>query len=302
MAAYLWSKTKTAMKKTFLLIALVATAQAASAQLTNPSFENWQPGPDGNNRLTGWRHEVMGGFENLALHGTYPDSVSQHGQLALKLSRWYSYTYDQVRQRAPISFSPGALTGFYLYTNANLVSQKDTAVAEVYLTRWNAATQQPDTVGFGEQPLPEITQYTAFSCAITYTSSLAPDSITVLIKPTKTNDQCEPGIGGWCSFLTVDNLSLSVLSAAPDSRANTALQLVPNPANRHVRLTLPPEAQNQTATLHLTDLSGKTVRQQPLSPTEALFLELRLPSLPAGLYVVKLQAGTQAWQQKLVLR
>src|SRR5437016_5380597 len=131
------------------LIAILATAQAS-----NLDFENWYTDSLGKNRLYNWENFAGGGTApNNSLIGTWMSTDAEHGVYALKLSRWYSYTYDWVRQRTPNSLRYVGVNGYYKYIDTRLGSVPgdfDTAMVQVFLTKWNIAAAHQDTVGSGE--------------------------------------------------------------------------------------------------------------------------------------------------------
>src|ERR1043165_2869184 len=99
------------MRYLFLLLSCAFFWYGAHAQLLNTDFENWYTDSIGQVRLFDWEH--LNGPDDInpgpQFFGTWQESNSQHGQRALKLSRWYNYTWDAVRQRAPINYKPAAL-------------------------------------------------------------------------------------------------------------------------------------------------------------------------------------------------
>jgi hypothetical protein len=76
------------------------------------------------------------------------------------------------------------------------------------------------------------------------------------------------------------------------------LSVYPNPAQNMVYLNLP-EAKG-TIQIHLTDLQGKTVLSRTL-PASAN-LQLALPELAKGMYILKAEGGKQIYLQKIVIQ
>jgi hypothetical protein len=86
------------------------------------------------------------------------------------------------------------------------------------------------------------------------------------------------------------------LPVAPAVR-NTA-QVFPNPANRLLNLEIAADME-QTARYRLIDYSSRLVHQGAISLVHGLHVyQLPLPALPAGLYQLIVQSGTQVLTQK----
>lgn len=232
--------------KQLLLFFFLSFQVVCSGQILNGSFENWVFRPDagGNEQrwaLADWQHLSPLGDSLLGLLGTYRDTVPQSGDYALGLSRWYNYTYDVAAFRNACPTKPGALSGYYRYDAGTLaVGKPDTAQVAVFLTRFNPASQTTDTIGSGILDLPNTDSFTFFKCPVTYFQpGVFPDSVTIILQPTK----FQSGVGGcddypWCSFLTIDELTLNYGTAAPEP-PGPAFSVFPNPATDNVYLSGP---------------------------------------------------------------
>ncbi|HNI43593.1 MAG TPA: T9SS type A sorting domain-containing protein, partial [Chitinophagales bacterium] len=93
------------------------------------------------------------------------------------------------------------------------------------------------------------------------------------------------------------------LSATPTTEPAINATLYPNPAdvwlNLRVQLEKPTQAQ-----LQIIDLQGKIVQQQPqlyLQPNGDI-ISLPIQYLPAGQYIVRLQASDFVWSELLVVK
>ncbi|MFN0014694.1 MAG: T9SS type A sorting domain-containing protein [Saprospiraceae bacterium] len=226
----------------FLLLHL-----ACAGQILNGSFENWTFNPDvGINeskwKLNDWRHESPLGDSLLSLLGTYRDTTAQSGNFALGLSRWYNYTFDVVAFRNACPTKPTRLTGYFKYDEGLLsLNLTDTAQVSVFLTRYNTATHTTDTIGIGQTDLAGVDTFSFFQCLIAYAQpGVFPDSVTIMLEPTK----FRYGFGGcvlnsWCSFLTVDELSLDFGTPAPEPPGAKPFSIFPNPATDKVEIAGP---------------------------------------------------------------
>jgi Secretion system C-terminal sorting domain/Putative carbohydrate metabolism domain len=229
---------------TLLLILLCATQHFG--QIQNSSFENWTPlSPlDSTNMnakyaLNNWKH--CDNFlqetdsTNFAFFGTFRDSTARSGNYALTLSRWYSIIFDAIKYSDAIQSRPNSFKGYYKYLPGELREGSfsptfdDEAFVLVYLTKSNTITNQKDTIGRGKLDLIGANNYTLFEVPINYTNSmLTPDSITIVIAPTKYG-----GRGfcwGNCSWLTIDDVELSNdIVSVEQTTPNSAIKVYPNP-------------------------------------------------------------------------
>jgi len=273
------------MKKLSFLLASTLLSLAASAQVQNLDFENWNRPVSENlpNTPTGWTW--TNGLVIDATNNFYypPATYAQQNNYALYLSVWYNYTKDAAIQRAPISTRPGALGGWYNYKH-NIIGgpnglQRDTAMVSVYLTKHNHNTNATDTIGKGIMEIGDSTDvYTGFLLEINYTSAEMPDSITIILDPSLVNRYRNgPGFAfvgdenwGCCtSFFLVDNLSLHGSAMGIDD-ANIAGQIsvYPNPATDEIQIDMDGEVSiwdalgrkvginhNNTGTINISSLA-----------------------------------------------
>jgi hypothetical protein len=169
------------MKQTVLFFAIICTALGLRAQLVNTEFETWDSTPSGSVYPHQW--------PLLANQYCVRDSHAYQGSYALQVSVWYYYSKTTAVQKAAINFRPMTFSGYYKYTDnsiKSLVTQDmitDTAIASIYLTKWNLATQQNDTIGIGRVPLFATANYSQFVCPVQYSNADIPDSVTILLDP-----------------------------------------------------------------------------------------------------------------------
>jgi hypothetical protein len=233
--------------KTRLTVFALFLSLSGFGQILNSSFENWVFRPDAGDieqqwALADWQHLTPLGDSLLGLLGTYRDTIPRSGDYALGLSRWYNYTYDVAAFRNACPTKPGALSGYYRYDAGTLaVGKPDTAQVAVFLTRFNPASQTTDTIGAGILDLPNADSFMFFQCPVTYFQpGVFPDSIAIILRPTK----FQSGVGGcddypWCSFLTVDEISLDFGTPVPEPPVAKPFSIFPNPATDNVVVSGP---------------------------------------------------------------
>lgn len=285
--------------KYMLLVAAFLISFSVQAQIANSDFENWYTDSTGKARLTGWEHLIQGDHTNPWLFGTYESTYREHGQFALTISRWYNYTYDVVRQYAPLSSKPSALSGYYKYTGNNVdnyagVRTLDTALVEVYLTKWNSALNRRETVGSGNKDLALNPSFTQFFCPLNYVSILSPDSILIHFQPSKFDGTSAASCSdsGWCSFLTIDNLALEQSTGIGALQSNY-IRVYPNPVSNVLFIDLKqPEACMVTA----TDMLGKIIMRCFVISGNA---KLDVSNWSSGIYFVSFKGNNFNEEVKL---
>ncbi len=283
------------MKSTLLLFFLFLH-HICLGQILNGSFEEWTANPNAGTEeskwtLNDWQHCDQSGNQKEfpSLPGTYRDSLPHSGLFALTLSRWYSIDYDVVKFKNACPSKPTVLHGYYKYSESILhIGITDTAQVSVFLTKFNAATQKNDTIGSGILDLATAHNFTQFQCLIKYAQPNSfPDSITIVIQPTKFRF----GVGGcptipWCSYLTVDDISLSSVSGATEPTNEKPYTVFPNPTTSG--LTVSGDILNERLTLF--NALGELVYDR-VATSNKEFLDTS--GLTGGLYFLRIKGKTE---------
>lgn len=284
----------TAMKKQLIITAFILLGFTANAQLLNMDFENWDSTGVGYPLPDNW---VIG--QGTGQFGIYKDNNPQNGAYAMTLSRWYYYTFDDAVQSAPAPFKPAELSGYYRYTDNQIVQGEeepynDTAHVYVFATKWNVQSQQRDTLGQGSLDLHGAENWTFFNCPIYYTGNGLPDSVTILLAPTERhlnspNGLCLASTDGYCSFFTVDNLSLSETVTSVSDKPADRFKLYPNPASDELYVG----ATNNFKTYgyFIYDAMGKRVGSGNLGTENR---RVDITGLPSGLYTLTIYENYEA--------
>jgi hypothetical protein len=98
------------------------------------------------------------------------------------------------------------------------------------------------------------------------------------------------------------SLSDPTLTATAPAKGSLSFSLAPNPVRAAATVTLPAVPGAATATLTLLDALGREVRTETVPvPAGGLVHELRLAGMPAGLYALRMEAGTEAATMRLVV-
>ena len=81
------------------------------------------------------------------------------------------------------------------------------------------------------------------------------------------------------------------------------LALHPNPVHASAMLQIPTVPGTTQAILTLTDVLGRVLGTEVIAlPTDGLCHELNVTGLPAGLYALRVQAGTTTVSKRLVVQ
>lgn len=200
----------------------------------------------------------------------------------------------------PISVSPTALNGYYIYDTTMNDGAIDSAVVQITLSTYNSTSGSRDVVGFGELRLPVAANYTAFSIPVTYFSATAPDTVVVVLR-SSVNGFCSMASSGTCLYLTVDDLALETSSGILDfSEKSNALTVFPNPTNGIVNLNaVVPAFENSS--VQVFDALGKSITPKMICSQANSSFQIDLNSVKPGIYLVQLETGKEILTQKLIV-
>ena len=236
----------------YLTIALSCTGQ----QLPNSGFENWSLRgeyiePDG------WISTNAFAF-NGAVETCYPFEDAHSGKWAVKLeSRIDPLTKDTLQailaigsdyNNAGIAYNQRP-TGLKLFYQHNL---KDTALAAMFLTKWNTQTNKRDTIATAFHFFTDSTStYKALTIPLTYTQSIRPDTcIAIFLSTVKPKPNPH-------NFLLIDDLELTgnVNVGVGEIPNTAAVKVYPNPATDILKI----EAEQAIQWVTIFDIEGKQI-------------------------------------------
>ena len=171
-----------------LLILSLCFARATHAQIPNPGFENWTVVGLDYEYPTGWYNSNPNTFSSNVFtcqrgvsgpEGSFFVRVTTRNFNGTPLPGLISASANNSADAGfPFTTRPGALTGKRIYQ----VAAPDQASISVQLTRWNAATQETETIGVGVSVVNgTVDVWQDFSIPITYTSPDSPDSARIVI-------------------------------------------------------------------------------------------------------------------------
>jgi len=275
------------MKHLIISAAIMVSATVAFAQqdILNGSFES-----------TGITHDTSSMTSDtnavdwsMSYFGSGLTSDAYSGTSAVYIWNWYYYALGELTNGdgnfpaqggTPSTFSPTRMTGYYKYIIGDMQTTNDSALAIVCLTKYNNATSQRDTIGFGMKKLGAVAQYTAFSVDINYLNAQPHDTVTVRFVSSE-NGFCSNASAGNCLFLYVDDVEVSNTSTGiSEDIAFNELSVYPNPANDRLNISSAREV-----TINMFNALGEVVWSNAFTAGETLHISIS--HLPVGIYFVK---------------
>lgn len=282
------------MKKTlFLSTCLLCLSVSLRAQnpLSNYQFENWIANSQGDSVPEYWEYDSPFASDYA------PAAGMMAGTKAANVSTWYNYVVGHLVNGAPESFTATQWTrygepiasnwvshagmafgGYYKYEC--LPDTADKAGVQVLLKKWNTATLQSDTVGYGEMLLDSAQDWTHFLVNIDFHSQDMPDSIVVCF----TSKLQGPGVGmdAWPHRLTIDELEIALALDAEVPISAEPVILYPLPARSKLQVKGVPAPLRA----EIYDLQGRLLLRHE---GDAL---ISVGELPTGSYLMRLESGS----------
>lgn len=171
----------------------------------------------------------------------------------------------------PFTGRPLAMKGWYKYAPVN----GDSSSIYIKLTKWNTTTNTQEQIGFVEKrDYAAVNAYTAFDMPIVYTSTDAPDSITIVFSASAGAEQ---GVGEVGSSLWIDDIVLDYGANTLSETTVSQFVCYPNPCTDRLYI----QTKRSDVSYRLSNFAG-----QVLLSSQKPFLSLA--GLPIGLY--RLQA------------
>ncbi|WP_167856543.1 T9SS type A sorting domain-containing protein [Hymenobacter metallicola] len=194
----------------------------------------------------------------------------------------------------PFTSRPASMQFYYKLTVP--ATSADAAGAQVVLTKWDGA--RSNVVAGGVIQLAPTSSYTLSTVPLQYQSSVAPDSIRILFV---TGTQSTPTAG---TVLFIDDVVMTgTATPTVDAARNAAVTVYPNPsADGLFTLSTTREASWTGAAYTVSDVTGRTVLQQPAAPANATgprTVDLR--GQRAGVYTLRLNTPEGPVVHKLLI-
>jgi len=184
--------------------------------------------------------------------------------------------------------TPSHFKGYFKFQPVN----GDSCAAVVLLSKWNPTARKRDTIGYGRMVQhTAVIAYTQFDIPVSYTSSTAADSVTVLVVSSAGFNviNFEGSVGQVGNTMYVDDLVLEYPTGIQQIlMPEVNVTLYPNPATDVLNVDLSKEVKG--GIFEVLNTAGKLVGSFPLSQLKN---SIRVNSLPAGAFYYRLLDGKQ---------
>lgn len=296
--------------KSFLLLFALLGFLAVNAQIPNPGFESWTSigsyeVPDSWGNLN--NSTAATGVFTVTKGTSAPASGAAFIKIATRDIGGNTIVPGTIvnGQLDPVTFKP--LSGLPCTSRPEKLMGKwqymgygtDAATIAAWLTRWNNATQQRDTIAsLSGSPSGMLHSWGDFSYVFQYRSSSNPDTAVVLISssgkvPVKN------------SFIWIDDLAFEgTVTSVNEKEPAVNVSVYPNPANQFVKIGLNAH-RDGLARIVLTDNLGNMVMERSEEYSEGnnqFTLDLSSSRIFSGIYFVKLYTAQGTLARKVIVR
>jgi hypothetical protein len=282
----------------YFIAFLFCIPQLLSAQnIPNPGFEIWYIG-DVVLKAGDWENSNFYTFNQFGFYSANPDwedftegftsirlSTFQQDTLApfvaftisgLPIMDYATGEVDVISGGTPFPYRPSKMMGKYQFASESPI--EDFGQARVILKKYNTATGQADTIGYGENVLLNPTVgFQSFEVSIQYlVPDVTPDSIVVIFY--STNPEA-PNVGG---ELWVDDLSFDFSTSIFDVENMIAISIFPNPFQEIIKVEIEALEKGQ---IELIDINGKIVFSKLLEKGSQT-IKIETSNLVSGNYFI----------------
>jgi hypothetical protein len=270
-------------------------------QILNPSFEETEQfiDPHTNNdgiKPTNW----SASYYDLGFEIT---DDSYEGNSAIKIWSWYfgqsttelfygdtTFSFDS---RAPINFTPKNLSFQYKYIQPCTLGDKtDSAYVHITFSKYNSVLNKRDTLERVTARITEIQNYTQFVVPLNIPSSKIPDSVQIIFGSSGFSSSNESE----CSYLFIDNVSLSENVGIAENLIDNLNELYPNPATGFVNFN----STDKIVKLLIFNSLGKKVMQ--IEDVNKFSFSFDIKNLSTGSYFVELHLENQTISRQNLIK
>ncbi len=215
------------------------------------------------------------------------------GNYAVTLSGYYSYQVMRIisgesadKPGWPIDFKPYKLIGDY---KAILLGSCDSlrTYVEVYLTTYNAFSNNRDTIGRANIVLNETSSYEQFELEIDYLNELSnPDTVIIVLAEERFGFDVPPACLE-CSHVFFDNFKFTTTVSTQNSNLlNNKIEIFPNPATQN--LFIKSDCVNCLLNITLISSSGRIVKRYDSVNDK---IKINTNDIEKGFYFVRIEEG-----------
>lgn len=297
------------MKKSLLFITSIVLLNLgnAFAQIPNAGFEKWSKNTFGAKDPDGWFSLNLLSVTGLPIGVTATDQAHS-GDSALKMtvdeytpflstkkdtSVAYCFT-GKLKELSknggqpgfPYTSRPTFFTGFYKLT----LPKPDQAMIGVALTKWNAAIQKRDTLGFTNSFFDVATStYKDFTSPIFYILENAMPDTAIIYIISSISKQPIPG-----TTLYIDDLKFTGgITGASAGLSSLKTSVYPNPAASEINIE---NVAPGVVSIHVLDVAGKVVAEQSVMENNSI--QYSVDQLNNGMYFFELKNSNKQLVQR----
>ncbi len=275
--------------KALLTLCLLINLEANSQVIPNGSFENWTQQIIGTQTVQtadNWFGSYTQGSTPLSPIQT-TDHVDGNYGMEIETTEWpfVGLSGGIVSSTFPITTKPLYINGYF---KSLRVDTTGTGQVLIHLKNNGAL------IGEGLFTTnTNVSIYTPFSQAITYTSNLIPDEVIIWL--------CSEGIFGvntknFGNKLWIDNLSLSNAPLSIDNNIDHEefFLIFPNPSTEILNVKL---KNHNVGSLKITNLLGQTLKSEKLYNENNT---ISIGSLESGIYIVELEIADKIFVNRII--
>ena len=282
----------------YLIALLFCFPQILPAQnIPNPGFEDWIIGNVVLETFH-WRSSNYYTFNQFGIYSANPDWENfTEGFTSVRLSTtildtlgafaafmvsgfpmmdYETNELDIMSGGTPFPYRPTKMIGQYQYESNSPI--EDFGQAHVILKKYNNATGQRDTIGYGQNVLLNpTTGFQTFEVPIQYmVPDIIPDSVIVILYSTYPN---APNTG---AELWVDDLSFEIITNVSEIAEVLDVKIFPNPFKDFIKVEI---VTQEKGYLDLMDINGRKVSSKTLN-VGSQTIEIETGTLAAGNYFI----------------
>lgn len=187
----------------------------------------------------------------------------------------------------PISTKFNSFNGYY--KNA-IFCESDSSIITIIFKKYNVIYNKIDTIGYGQQVLAHVTNYTAFQVNITdMQPGIRPDSVIVRFESSKYNCFTMDSVNFNTASLYIDEVSFEreIPMTVSENETKNEVKIYPNPFSNTTVLTV--SNSMDEVCVELVDINGKIVKTIVGNNTNRLLIDRN--GLADGTYVYRLWNG-----------
>lgn len=200
--------------------------------------------------------------------------------------------FNSVKVGVPFTYRPDKLTGYYAYESV----AGDSCWIALFFSKWNTSTNHRDTIAFSEFVTNQSTgfsSYTQFELPISYSSSVIPDTMGILMCSSKGGYEAFPPVGQPGTTLIVDSLTFFYNNAGVTEMENDFISFETNEDNINLNVQY---GIKESAVVKVYDAAGKLIETRDLNEGDNRFYLNARPSV----YLFQIESSRGSFSRKML--